>query len=119
MNKFILIEFKRNFKSLILWLVIVVGIVVLMFMLFLVFEDVFFNIEEFLSMYLFEFLEIFGMGEGGLDMSIFYGWFGVEGYLFVNLIGGSFVVILGGSILSKEEDDKMIEFLLSKLISRI
>ena len=65
-----------------------------------------------------EFLEAFGMGEGGLDMSSFYGWFGVEGFLFVNLIGGSYAAILGGSILSKEEDDKTIEFLLSKPISR-
>lgn len=111
-------EFNRNFKSLILWSVIVAGTAALMLMLFPAFEDAFSNIEEFLSMYPPEFLEIFGMGEGGLDMSTFYGWFGVEGYLFVNLIGGSFAAILGGSILSKEEDDKTIEFLLSKPISR-
>ncbi|WIF87780.1 ABC transporter permease subunit [Acholeplasma laidlawii] len=118
MNKLIMTEFKRNFKSLILWSAIVAGTAALMLMLFPAFEDAFSNIEEFLSMYPPEFLEIFGIGEGGLDMSTFYGWFGVEGFLFVNLIGGSYAAILGGSILSKEEDDKTIEFLLSKPISR-
>lgn len=118
MRMLILTEFKRNFKSLILWASIVAGTAALMLLLFPSFEDAFSNIEDFLSVYPKEFLEIFGIGEGGLDMSTFYGWFGVEGFLFVNLIGGSYAAILGGSILSKEEDDKTIEFLLSKPISR-
>ena len=111
-------EFKRNLRSLILWSSIVAGMAALMLLLYPAFKDAFSQMEEFLSIYPEEFLEAFGMGEGGLDMSDFYGWFGVEGYLFVNLIGGSYAAILGGSILSKEEDDKTIEFLLSKPISR-
>lgn len=118
MKKLITTEFKRNFKSLILWSSIVAGTAALMLMLYPAFKDAFSQMEEFLSIYPEEFLEIFGMGEGGLDMGSFYGWFGVEGFLFVNLIGGSYAAILGGSILSKEEDDKTIEFLLSKPISR-
>jgi len=118
MRKLIFTEFRRNFKSLILWTSIVAGTAALMLMLYPAFKDAFSNMKEFLSIYPEEFLEIFGMGEGGLDMSSFYGWFGVEGFLFVNLIGGSYAGILGGSILSKEEDDKTIEFLLSKPISR-
>ncbi len=111
-------EWKRNLKSLALWTAIVSGLVILMLMLYPAFKDAFSEIENFLAVYPEAFLEAFGLGEGGLDMSDFYGWFGVEGYLFVNLIGGSYAAILGGSILSKEEDDKTIEFLLSKPISR-
>lgn len=118
MKELIKTEFKRNFKSLILWTGIVGGLALLMLMLYPAFKDAFAQLEELLSVYPEAFLEAFGMGEGGLDMSDIYGWFGVEGYLFVNLIGGSYAGILGGSILSKEEDDKTIEFLLSKPISR-
>lgn len=118
MKQLIKTEFKRNLRSLILWSSIVAGMAALMLLLYPAFKDAFSQMEEFLSIYPEEFLEAFGMGEGGLDMSDFYGWFGVEGYLFVNLIGGSYAAILGGSILSKEEDDKTIEFLLSKPISR-
>jgi ABC-2 type transport system permease protein len=82
------------------------------------FEDSFSQLEELLSIYPEGFLEAFGLGEGGLDMSSPYGWFGTEGYLFVVLIGGSYAAILGSSIISKEEDDKTIEFLLSKPLSR-
>jgi ABC-2 type transport system permease protein len=118
MKQLIKTEFKRNLRSLILWSSIVAGMAALMLLLYPAFKDAFSQMEEFLSIYPEEFLEAFGMGEGGLNMSDFYGWFGVEGYLFVNLIGGSYAAILGGSILSKEEDDKTIEFLLSKPISR-
>jgi ABC-2 type transport system permease protein len=111
-------EFKRNLRSLVLWTVIVSGLALLMLLLFPAFETAFASIEEFLSVYPPEFLEIFGMGEGGLDMSEIYGWYGVEGYLFVMLIGGAYAAILGSSILSKEEDEKTIEFLLSEPLSR-
>ena len=118
MKTYIITEFKRNFKSLVLWTVIVAGLAGLMLLLFPAFEDAFSQLEDLLSIYPPEFLEIFGMGEGGLDMSNIYGWFGVEGYLFVTLIGGSYAAILGSSILSKEEEDKTIEFLLAHPISR-
>lgn len=118
MKTLIITEFKRNFKSWMLWTGIVAGLALLMLALYPAFKDAFSQLEELLSVYPQEFLEAFGMGEGGLDMADIYGWFGVEGYLFVTLIGGSYAAILGSSILSKEEDDKTIEFLLSQPISR-
>jgi len=118
MKNLIIAEFKRNAKSLILWTVIVAGLAGLMLFMFPAFKDSFDQLEDLLAIYPPEFLEAFGLGEDGLDMSTIYGWFGVEGYLFVMLIGGSYAAILGSSILSKEEDDKTIEFLLSKPISR-
>ncbi|QMS85661.1 ABC transporter permease [Candidatus Xianfuyuplasma coldseepsis] len=118
MKRLIKVEFKRNFKSLLMWCGIVGGLAALMLAMFPAFKDAFSQLEELLSVYPEAFLEAFGMGEGGLVMSEIYGWFGVEGYLFTMLIGGSYAGILGGSILSKEEDDKTIEFLLAKPISR-
>lgn len=111
-------EFKRNFRLFLLWAVIIIGLSLLMLSLYPTFQGSFGDIEAFLSSYPQGFLEAFGLGEGGLDMTTAYGWFGMEGYLFVVLLGGSYSAILGSSILSKEEDDKTIEFLLSKPISR-
>ncbi|MFP4178243.1 MAG: ABC transporter permease subunit [Acholeplasmataceae bacterium] len=118
MKTLIRTEFKRNFKSWVLWTAIIAGLAALMLFLFPAFEDAFAEIEDFLSIYPPEFLEAFGIGEGGLDMTDIYGWFGVEGYLFVTLIGGSYAAIIGSSMLSKEEDDHTIEFLLAQPISR-
>jgi ABC-2 type transport system permease protein len=118
MNNLIRTEFKRNSRSLILWTAIVSGLAGLMLFLFPAFKDAFDKVNDLLSVYPPEFLEIFGMGENGLDMTTIYGWFGIEGYLFVTLIGGSYAAILGSSILSKEEDEKTIEFLLTKPLSR-
>jgi ABC-2 type transport system permease protein len=118
MKTLIRTEFKRNFKSWLLWTSIVGGLAGLMLFLFPAFEDAFSKIEDLLSVYPPEFLEAFGIGEDGLDMSDIYGWFGVEGYLFVTLIGGSYAAIIGSSMLSKEEDDHTIEFLLAQPISR-
>lgn len=118
MKNFIFTEFKRNSKSLILWTAIVGGLALLMLSLYPAFKEAFASLEDLLSVYPEAFLEAFGLGEGGLDMSDPYGWYGTEGYLFVLLIGGSYAAILGSSILSKEEDDKTVEFLLSRPISR-
>ena len=118
MKQLIKVEFKRNLKSFILWAVIISGLAALELFLFPAFEDSFDGMESFLDMFPQAFLEAFGMGEGGLDITTIYGWFGIEAYLFVTLIGGSYAAILGGSILSKEEDEKTIEFLMSKPISR-
>lgn len=118
MKNLIKTEFKRNLKSLILWTVIVAGLALLMLMLFPAFEDIYADLEALLSGYPDGFLEAFGLGENGLEMDDIYGWFGVEGYLFVLLIGSVYAGLLGGGILAKEEDDQTIEFLLTKPISR-
>ena len=118
MKRLIKVEFKRNFKSLLLWTSIVGGLAILMLSLYPAFKDSFSEFDTIFESMPQGFLEAFGLGEGGLDMTTIYGWFGMEGYLFVTLIGGSYAGILGGSILSKEEDERTIEFLLSKPISR-
>lgn len=118
MMPLIKMEFKRNRKSLILWTAIIAILAGLMLALYPSFQGTFSELDDLLSNYPEGFLEAFGLGENGLDMDTIYGWFGVEGYLFVMLVGGSYAALLGSGILSKEEDEKTIEFLMSKPISR-
>ncbi len=68
MKRLVVTEFKRNFRSLILWASIVAGMAALMLLLYPAFKDAFSELEELLSIYPEEFLEAFGMGEGGLDI---------------------------------------------------
>ena len=118
MKPLIKMEFKRNQKSLILWTIIIALLAGLMLALYPSFQGTFSELDELLSNYPEGFLDAFGLGENGLSMDDIYGWFGVEGYLFVTLIGGSYAALLGSGILSKEEDEKTIEFLMTKPISR-
>ncbi len=111
-------EFKRTFRSFILWASIIIGLTILEITLFPAFKDSISDLEAMMSTFPESFLELFGLTQGGLDLTTAYGWFGMEGYLFLLLIGGSYAGILGSGILSKEEDDKTIEFLLAKPISR-
>ena len=52
--------------------------------------------------------EAFGLGT--LKMTEIIGFYGVENYLFVMLLGSMYIMILAAGILSKEESDKTIEF---------
>ena len=118
MKLLIISEFKQNFKSFLVWTAIIIGMTTMMLSVFSVFGDTLDNFADVMEMYPEEFTTMFGLGPGGLDMTNLYGWFGVEVYLFVTILGGTYAAILGSSILSKEEDDKTIEFLLSRPISR-
>ena len=118
MNHFVMSEYKRQLKSFIIWTSIILGLSIMMLSMFPAFKDSLGDLESLLDTMPAGFLEVFGLGAGGLDMTSPYGWYGMEGYLFVILLGGSYAGIIGSTILSKEEDDQTIEFLLSKPISR-
>lgn len=57
------------------------------------------------------------MGNNSLDLSSTIGYYGVL-YLYLVVMAGIHAVMLGANIISKEERDKTIEFLLVKPISR-
>lgn len=111
-------EFKKNLRSLLLWGSIITLLSFMMLIIYPVFKESMSGIEEMFELLPKVFLDMFGLGEDGLNFTTAYGWYGIEGYLFVILIGGSYSGILGSSVLAKEEEDKTIEFLLSKPISR-
>lgn len=118
MKLLIIHELRQNFKSFLVWTSITVGMTIMMLSLFGAFGETLEHFEDVIRMYPEQFLNMFGLGPDGLNMADLYGWFGVEVYLFVTIMGGCYGAILGSSILSKEEDDKTIEFILSRPILR-
>lgn len=111
-------EFKINFKSLILWSVILLAIYILVFAIYpsLMNEESKQGIEKLMKTMPQEMLSSFNMDIVGIESA--FGWFKTEGYTFLTLLGGIYAAILGGTILLKEENDKTIEFLYSKPVSR-
>ena len=111
-------ELKINLKSLIIW----TGILVLMFALIfaiypsLINEETKYMITKMMDTMPDDILATFNMDIVGIETA--YGWFKTEGYTFLTLIGGLYAAIVGATILVKEENDKTIEFLISKPISR-
>ena len=63
-----------------------------------------------------EFLEALGLER--LNFGEPVGFYGTEVYLMVTLFGGVYAAMLGAGLLAKEEDEKTIEFLLARPVSR-
>ncbi len=109
-------ELKINRNSLLLW----TGILVFLFLIvFLVYPSIVDNnasFNEMLKSFPEEMLKSFNMDISSIDTS--YGWFKTEGYSIILIIEGLYCAILGSTILLKEENDKTIEFLYSKPISK-
>src|SRR5690554_4197844 len=74
-------------------------------------------LDEMMAMFPEAMIKMFGMEK--LSMADPIGFYGVEAYFMVVLFGGIYAAILGSGILAKEEDDKTIEFLLAKPVSRL
>lgn len=110
-------EFKINLRSLLIWTFILVIIYSLVFLLYphIMVENSK-SIEELLSIFPKDVLKAFNMDIA--DISTALGWFKTEGNIFLLLIYGLYASILGSNILLKEENDKTIEFLYSKPVSR-
>ncbi|MFA5604048.1 MAG: ABC transporter permease subunit [Bacilli bacterium] len=111
-------ELKINRKGLIIWTI--VGL-----FLFSITYITYFNmdmsetsksINDMLAVMPKEIIKMFNMDIVGIDTV--FGWFKTEGYTFITLITCLYAAILGSNILLKEENDKTIEFLHSKPITR-
>lgn len=111
-------EFKINLKSLIIWTSILVLMLILVFCIYpyIINEDTLNSLDDMMEMFPPELLKAFNMDLYSISTS--FGWIKTEGYMFITLIGSIYSGLLGSSILSKEEKDKTIEFLISKPIKR-
>ncbi len=110
-------ELVKNKKSTILWTSILLLYNVSMLMLFpslsgQMKEKINVMMEAFPK----EMLVAFGMDK--VSITELLGYYNTYCYLLVTILGGIFAVLQGISILSKEEDEKTIEFLLSKPVTR-
>lgn len=109
-------EFKSNLRGLIIWTLIMVLLFVIVFLVYpsiikdtKMFNELMASMDE-------KMLAIFNMDVISIDTV--FGWVATEGYLMILLVGGCYFGILGSNILLKEENDKTIEFLYAKPITR-
>lgn len=111
-------EMKVNFKTFMIWSLV---LVLLFLVVFLVYPTIINSenmkmIDDMMQMFPEEILKAFNMDISSIDTA--FGWLKSEGVVFVLLITGVYSGILGSSILTKEENDKTIEYLNSLPITR-
>lgn len=109
-------ELKCNRKSLLIW---VLALAVLNFWMITMIPSITADgqaMEEMLEMYPESMVKMFNLDK--LNMADPIGFYGIEIYFIIVLFGGIYAAILGSGILAKEEDDKTIEFLLAKPVTR-
>ncbi len=110
-------EMRRNFRSFVIWTVSIAAFVVFMLSIFQSsFAGADRDMSRFVEMFPESFRKAFGIDR--LDMTTMPGYFGTEVHLMIILFGAMYAVLLSSSLLSKEEDDKTIEFLLARPITR-
>lgn len=109
-------ELKRNRKAFIIWTVALVLFNVMMMSFFRSITGDVQKLDELVKSYPEGILKIFGMDR--LSMSDVLGYFGTEAYVIITLLGSIYAMLLGSGIISKEESDKTIEFLLAKPVTR-
>jgi len=109
-------EIISNRKSFLIWIVIIVPLNAMIFSVYPSFASQAGEMGELIKNYPETFIQAFGLHV--LDLTNILHYFGMEIYLFVTLLGSIYSMILGSGIISKEEDEKTIEFLLAKPVSR-
>lgn len=111
-------EMKINLKSFIIWISILIGLFLLVFLIYpsITNSDNIKMIDEMMEMFPKEILTAFNMDISSIDTA--FGWLKTEGFVFILLITGIYSGILGSNILLKEENDKTIEYLNSVPVTR-
>ncbi|WP_257347091.1 ABC transporter permease [Pseudalkalibacillus decolorationis] len=109
-------EFKWNLRSLLIWSFIIGGLTFLMMQIYPDFAKQQDSMKALMEAYPEGIKKAFSMDK--ISMGTVLGFYAIEGYMLITLIGSIYVVLLAGNMLAKEESEKTIEFLLSKPISR-
>lgn len=109
-------EINRNLKGLIIWTLVISGIMILNLMMFPDVAKQQQSIDQLLRQLPQSLIKAFGLDR--LSMSDPLGYYATKGYLMIILFGSIYSVMLAGNMLSKEHNEKTIEFLLSKPITR-
>lgn len=111
-------EMKVNFKSFLIWLLILLGIFLLVYLMYpsIIKSDNVKMLNEMMKVFPKEMLMAFNMDISTMDSA--FGWLKSEGFVMVLLIIGCYAGVTGSNILLKEENDKTIEYLNSLPIKR-
>ena len=104
-------ELKINFKSFLIWTIILIAIFLVVFSVypFIMTDESMKSLDEMMKVFPPELLKAFNMDITSINSA--YGWLKSEGLMFVMLIIGVYASLLGGNILLKEESDKTIKYL--------
>lgn len=116
MKNLLLKEIERNFKSFFIWLIILVAINTFMLMAFGSVAEMAKNTGAMLSQYPEAFIKAMSLDR--FDMTNILHYYASRSYILITLFGSIYAVMLSSSILSKEESERTIEFLVSKPITR-
>lgn len=109
-------ELKVNLRGFLIW---GVSLGLLVFVIMAVFPSIAGegkDLDQVLDLYPEEIIKIFGLDQMSLGDPL--GFYGSEAYFMVALVGGIYAAILGAGMLAKEEEDKTIEFLLARPVTR-
>lgn len=111
-------ELKINFKSFIIWISILIGLFLFVYLLYpsIISNGNLGQIDEMMKLFPEEVLKSFNLDIAIMDSA--FGWIKSEGWIFVLLLMGVYSSLLGGTILLKEESDKTIEYLGCLPVSR-
>ena len=109
-------ELKRSRKSLIIWSLVLAGLIIWLLSIFPSFAKSQASMEALMESYPESIRQMFGMNQ--LNLGSLIGFYGLEVYMMVTLLGSIYAALLASNILAKEEGEKTVEFLLSKPISR-
>lgn len=109
-------ELNTNHKGMLIWALILtaLGIMVLAFFPTIAKEAE--SLERLMSTLPKGFMAAFGLEQ--ISMTNIMGFYATKQYTTVTLFGGIYAIMLSSAMLSKEENDKTIEFLLSKPVNR-
>ncbi|OEF99924.1 hypothetical protein BHF71_07395 [Vulcanibacillus modesticaldus] len=109
-------EWKRNRKALVIWTIAISLLVLLEISIYPSFSENAVKMEELLQTFPEGVIKAFGIDR--LNMGNILEFFSIEAFIFVTLFGGIYAALLSSNILAKEENEKTIEFLLAKPITR-
>lgn len=109
-------EFKANRRALLTWGILLALLNLLMLAIYPSFAADAQQLEQFLALYPEGFLKVFGLDKVSMGTPV--GFYATEAYFMIVLFGSMFAVILSSAMLAKEEDEKTIEFLLAKPVTR-
>lgn len=111
-------ELKVNLKSFIIWLLILIGIFLIVYLIYpyIITDESIKSVDELMEIFPEGVLKTFNMDITSISTA--YGWFKTEGFMFILIIIGLYASFLGGSILLKEENDKTIEYLATLPVKR-
>lgn len=109
-------ELRANRKSWLVWTIALAALSLMMMSVYPSFRQDTGNLESMMDLFPEAFTKIFGLDQ--LSMAEPIGFYATEAYFMVMLFGSLYAAILGAGIMAKEEDDKTIEFLLARPLSR-